>query len=233
MSTDPVYRVTIYERARPQSRVIAQLGDTPPTPSAGGGGYQAVTLPRRAAVTIWQGRDNPLLMDVPIVLGDLTVPSPLVGGETTPTALQHPHPTSGPLQRLIAMWRPTHETHPPPVLKLRAPGNAVPYQHLPWVLNDFTWGNAVGDGRGRRMLQQLVLQFMEYRADERLQTISLSKRRGHGRRVHVVKAGETLISIARRYRLKGGWKELGNAQHPPIRDPRNVHVGQRLVIPSR
>lgn len=229
--TDAVYRVTIYERARPMSRVIAQLGDTPPTPSAGGGGWQPVTLPKRAAVTVWQGRDNPLLMDVPIVLGSLTPPSPLVGGETHPTALQHPHPTHDEMSRLIRMWRPDKEHHEPPVLKLKGPGDAVPFQHLPWVLNDFTWGDAVGNGRGQRMLQQLVLQFMEYRADERLQTISLEKRRVREQQVHFVKAGETLITIARQFRLKGGWKELGQAQHPPINDPRNIHVGEKLLIP--
>jgi hypothetical protein len=230
--TDAVYRVTIYERSRPLSRVIAQLGDGPPTPSAGGGGYQVIPLPRRAAVTVWQGRDNPLLMDVPIVLGDLTIPPVTLGGETSPTAFRHQHPTASDMSRLIGMWRPPKETHPPPVLKLRAPGDAVPYQHLPWVLNDFTWGNAVGDNRGQRMLQQLVLQFMEYRPDERLQSINLQKRHKHHHRTHVVRAGETLITIARQYKLKGGWRELGNAQHPPIHDPRNLHIGQKLVIPG-
>ncbi|MBT2399620.1 transglycosylase family protein [Streptomyces sp. ISL-100] len=52
-------------------------------------------------------------------------------------------------------------------------------------------------------------------------------------RVHFVKAGDTLASIARRYRLKGGWKALHQANTKVIgRDPDRIRTGVMLVLPA-
>ncbi|GGN89889.1 hypothetical protein GCM10011579_085240 [Streptomyces albiflavescens] len=52
-------------------------------------------------------------------------------------------------------------------------------------------------------------------------------------RMHVVKAGDTLSSIARKYQVKGGWKALYKANKQMIgSDPGRLSVGTLLVIPK-
>ncbi|MFE0173872.1 transglycosylase family protein [Streptomyces sp. NPDC059002] len=52
------------------------------------------------------------------------------------------------------------------------------------------------------------------------------------RRLHTVKAGETLSSIAQRYRVKGGWQALYKANRDMIGQyPDRLNVGTLLVIP--
>ncbi|MFF1698623.1 transglycosylase family protein [Streptomyces sp. NPDC058257] len=49
--------------------------------------------------------------------------------------------------------------------------------------------------------------------------------------VHVVKAGETLSSIARRYKVKGGWQALYRANRKAVgSEPGQLDVGTKLVI---
>ncbi|MEV0122867.1 transglycosylase family protein [Streptomyces sp. NPDC050703] len=53
------------------------------------------------------------------------------------------------------------------------------------------------------------------------------------RRQHVVAGGETLSSIARRYKVEGGWKSLYAANRAAVGSrPDLVSVGARLVIPK-
>lgn len=52
--------------------------------------------------------------------------------------------------------------------------------------------------------------------------------------VHVVKAGETLSSIARRYKVRGGWQALYQANRRVVgSQPDRLGVGTRLVIPGK
>lgn len=52
--------------------------------------------------------------------------------------------------------------------------------------------------------------------------------------VHVVKAGETLSSIARRYDVKGGWQALYRANRKEVGSrPDRLSVGTELVIPKK
>ncbi|MFC8126612.1 transglycosylase family protein [Streptomyces sp. NPDC057302] len=52
--------------------------------------------------------------------------------------------------------------------------------------------------------------------------------------VHVVKAGETLSSIARRYEVKGGWEALYRANRKEVGgSPDRLSVGTKLVIPKK
>ncbi|MGW7411911.1 LysM peptidoglycan-binding domain-containing protein [Streptomyces sp. NPDC054863] len=61
-----------------------------------------------------------------------------------------------------------------------------------------------------------------------------SKRYGLGdRRIHIVKAGETLSSIAAKYKVKGGWKALYQANKDMIgSSPDGLNAGTWLVVPD-
>jgi LysM repeat protein len=49
--------------------------------------------------------------------------------------------------------------------------------------------------------------------------------------MYTVASGDTLSSIARRFRVSGGWQELYRRNSGTIADPNNIHPGQVLVIP--
>ncbi len=238
---NPAYEVTLYERARTHRRFSAYLGTSPPTPQDGGGGYQVITLPQRGAVTVWQGRPAPVTLTLPLrlYLDQVTAYAP----KQTATVLSRPEPKhrpslpaepfASPMGRLFAMWRPSavNATIPPPVLKMKASRDLVPYSQLSFVLSDFQWGSATADDKGHRYIQDLTLVLLEYRHDEELQPVSASSSQA-SQTVYRVRQGDSLQSIARRFHVPGGWATLGKAQHPPITDPRGLKVGARLSIPQ-
>ncbi|PIB06830.1 peptidoglycan-binding protein [Streptomyces sp. HG99] len=52
-------------------------------------------------------------------------------------------------------------------------------------------------------------------------------------RIHVVKAGDTLSSVARKYQVKGGWKALYEANKQTVGShPDQLKAGTLLVIPE-
>lgn len=220
------YMVMFYEQHNPGRKFTARLGSgsisRPPTPKAGGGGWQPQTLPKRSAVTVWQARDQLLTMDVPILVGDGpggVMPAPIPGS------------------RLWEMWRPADPTAEPPTVRIKSPGTAVPFQNLVWVIQDLAWsdsqGDTQGDEHGNRMLSGLTVTLLEYRPDERLQTTTIkrpSKKKHKG--THHVKANETLGEIAAGYGL-ASWQDIAMVQVPPIQDPRQIVPGQLLQIPAR
>lgn len=60
-----------------------------------------------------------------------------------------------------------------------------------------------------------------------------SKRYGLTGRTHVVRAGESLYSIAREHRVRGGWQALYEANRALIGpNTRALVVGTRLILPA-
>ncbi|MFG3499405.1 transglycosylase family protein [Streptomyces sp. NPDC047928] len=60
-----------------------------------------------------------------------------------------------------------------------------------------------------------------------------SRRYGLSGRVHTVQPGDTLSSIARRFKVKGGWKAMYEANKDLIgADPDRIVPGTMLVIPA-
>lgn len=216
-ATDP-YRLTISMRDPPHHAVVLSLHDKPPTPSEGGGGWEEVTMPRRPSVLIWKGRGL-MKMSMSVVIDEMLADQSVYGDAYT---------------KLVRLWRPEGSSDParddtrePPVLKLAAKGDVVPYKNLAWVLAQIEWGDATGNDDGARTQQILVLTFTEFRADVRLQPGGPSKK-GSRTQPYKVKKGEKLAQIARRYGITA--KELGALQKPPIKDSRNVE-GKMIVVP--
>jgi nucleoid-associated protein YgaU len=56
---------------------------------------------------------------------------------------------------------------------------------------------------------------------------------GQGGRTYVVKKGDTLMSIARKFYNGDAsrWKQIREANRAAVSDPNHLHVGTRLVIP--
>jgi nucleoid-associated protein YgaU len=140
---------------------------------------------------------------------------------------------------LVNMWRPEakegHAPPEPPVVEISSPGDALPFSDLDWVVEDLEWGEAVADRSGNRIQQAFIVTLREYRADERLQTADHAKGKPTKARFYEVRRKDLahgLVGIAEHLHLKGGWRELGDAQHPRIKDPRKIHVGEKLVIPG-
>lgn len=208
----PPYWILFYERDHPARRIRAILGETPPTPSGGGAGWDQVNLPKRASVTVWRGRQTLTTMDVPIILGHVAGP---------PVLADH--------NALHSMFRPPQPTTEPPPIKIYSPSDIVPHQFFDWVITDLQWGDTIAGREGNRVMQKLTVTLLEYRSDEVLQETKAAKPLHRGR-TYVVKHGDTLTSIAKRFKVKS-WRTIGNAQHPPIHDPRKIRVGQRLLIP--
>ncbi|GIF09393.1 LysM peptidoglycan-binding domain-containing protein [Actinoplanes siamensis] len=61
----------------------------------------------------------------------------------------------------------------------------------------------------------------------RLASYNTSLKTGH---TYVVKRGDTLSGIARRYHVRGGWKALYRANASRLSNPNRLRVGQRLAI---
>lgn len=224
MTSETPYALTVYERDNPSRKLRALLGDTAPTPSGGGGGHATIPMPKQKALTVWQGigggNSAALTLTIPIIVGG-------AGNHVAPSV-------QAPLATLIKMWRPDRDTAEPPVLKLRCAGDVVPYQQLPWVLSDFQWGDAVADLHGHKTMQKLVLVLLEFVSDQRLKLVNLKDDKPQPAQVtYTVKKGDTLTSIAKHFKVPGGWKALGAAQHPPLNDPRKVKAHQKLIVPAR
>lgn len=209
------YQVLIRQRDKPFHGVTANLHDKVPTPSGGGGGWEEVQLPHRAAVLIWRGRGL-LKLTFSIIFDDQ-----MKGDSVTA------NPT---YQTLLHFWRPepapNHPPPEPPVLRLFASGDVIPYRNLDYVITNLEWGDATGDDDAQRTQQSLILEFTEFRADERLKTAAKAKPRTQR---YKVRKGDTLSKIAREHGITA--KALGAMQKPPIKDPRKLKVGQVIVVP--
>jgi hypothetical protein len=221
-----LWRVMLHAE-EPDLTCEAWLSEDVPTPTGGGGGHETITLPKRRPVVVWK-QAGLWTMTLGLVFDRFSV------GESV----------AGEYADLLRMWRPRDESDEPPTLRIDAPGDAVPLQHLSWVITDLTWGPAEANSAGNRARQQFNLTLTEWNPDERLEFSPAatpskarrakrkSKSKASTRRApYVVHSGDTLSEIAQKLHIKGGWRALAEAQHPPITDPRSLRVGQHLRMP--
>lgn len=209
---------------------FALLGDAGYKPASGGttGGWQIVDRPRLVAATQWFDR-APWELDLPLLLD---------GGQgLTPRSVERDC-------ALLESWtEPSPGQQQPPVLQVS--GLSVPGTHRPWVLNVVEFQGAIRDAiSGRRTQQAVQLTLWEYSsttsgsplspltpAQLAQQALGASTASNiPSRRTYIVRQRDTLTSIAA---VQMGDSTLWPliAQANAIRDPRNIRVGQELVIP--
>jgi hypothetical protein len=228
------WRIRLYEKDHPTRDVYAWLGADPPDPVGGGGGWDLVTLPMRDPVTVWKGRRDLIVQAVPIVLGGF---ADRLGSARLAGPVEGDQPVVSARQTLVNMYRPDDPAEEPPVVKVDTQGDVVMFQQLDYVITALDWGDAQADPETMERLQQaVVVELTEHNPDVRLtakhgSSKSKSKKGGTMPAVYTVKRGDTLATIAKRFKVPGGWRTIADAQKPRIKDPRAIRVGQKLKRP--
>jgi len=227
----------MWRRDDPSTFQVMRLGGTQATAAASGGSpdWQEIGLPFKRPLLVWRGMSL-LQMTIPVLLSAQTADiGTLRASEDVYRALQF----------IKGCWRTTANGEhgaaselQPPVLKLLS-GGYLPFEGESgnWILKDVVWGAGVADREThmRPWQQELTLTFCEYRADERLSTVSKSggnhdPHKKLKQKTYVVRHGETLKTIAKKLKIDGGWQALGQAQKPKITDARKVKVGKHLTL---
>jgi nucleoid-associated protein YgaU len=131
--------------------------------------------------------------------------------------------------RLIRMSWPPREHAEPPQVKV---SGGTPGDQYTWVINDLAWGDEQiwkeYHGQMVRFRQDCTVRLLQF--VDVATVAAIPQNPPHAPRFYVVKKGDTLQSIAvKMYHNRSKWKLIAKANH--IRDPRSIHVGQRLKIP--
>lgn len=205
----PVWHIRISERDG-DATVLGYLGEAVPTPEGGGGGYENVTMPKAGSVTVWRNKPD-------LTLSFEMIFSKFISGESV----------MGDVTTLWRMFSPEDPTTPPPVVKINAAGTLAPFEAVDWWISGLEWGDAEANFAGERALQRMTVSLTEYRPDVRLTRTN----RHQWPAMVIVKKGWTLKTIAKKYKVPGGWRAIGKIQSRPITDPRKVKTGQHIRMP--
>lgn len=150
---------------------------------------------------------------------------------------QHPVDVEDYVKQLVHLARPIDRFGQPPVIRVY--GRALPFwlNGEQWVINGIDWGDRLpGSVGGHARRQALTLNLLEYVEgdDYRFKRNKKGGKKGDGRKGgekhYTVKKGDTLYSIAAKfYNDRDKWKRIAEANK--IKNPRDLKVGDRLVIP--
>lgn len=198
--------------------VRAYMGETPPTMTGGYGGWSITDRPRRVGLSTWDGR-QPLQMTLPLKLDGWKVDQSV----------------EGEVAILERMALPITEYATPPIVFVSRP---APHASLEWVIQSIEFGDAIRRADGDRLRQDVVLTLLQYIDDDVLQLSNAAQRArdkarntsGAGDRAYVVKAGDTLVSIAvKELGTAYRWTEIADMNG--IRDGNGLIEGDQLRIP--
>lgn len=214
----------------PKYTLLCELGDAPPTPTQGYGGWETVPRAARTGLTAWRGFE-PLGIDLALLLDNH------LEGKSVERSMQLLEALAGRGE----MRRPREDE--PPHLIVDTAG-VMPHDfHVDrdnrWVITDldFDEESVIRNDHGNWTRVAVTVSLLQYVADGGLaaQTAAV-RRRIHARgkptkRPYTARAGDTLVSIARReLGDPGRWREISDLNN--IRDPRaKLKTGRKLRLP--
>ena len=217
---DPVGRNHIQFNGDEGTVVLALRNADPPTVTGGYGGWEVVPRPRRTGLTQWVGKD-PIRVKIPIIFD---------GWESG-------HGIEEEIGKLVAISVPGANQAQPPTLDIQG---AVPAKWVTkWVIESLEFGQNViwarrDDGSTYRLRQDVVVNLLQYIDEDRVfgnaPKPKPRKRPKPKHRFHIVRAGETLRSIAaKEYGNQKWWRDIASANN--IRPGERLRVGRRLRMP--
>jgi hypothetical protein len=214
----------------PEIRVRCRLGKDFPKPTSGYGGWETVDRPHLRKITDWAPNGTePVRIEVSFLMGDYKDPHNSIEGEFRD------------LERMAGLDKSGVE--PPLVVwEGNAPHDYRENKTQPWYIESLTWDNIAKNTLGNVFCCEGVLTFCSFVEEEMTRLTPSGRNRrakkkplaGHdrtsGHKPYTVREGDTLSKIAsRRLGRADRWKEI--AKLNKLRDPRNIHVGQRLKMP--
>lgn len=212
----PLGWVRLEADADPGLALLCRLGEGNIDLTSGIGGWEEVDRPGRTPVSRWRHR-NSLRVDVPLWMHD---------------TLRHSiEPQIQVLTGLAGRGPKWTEAEPPHLYFDTAgvsPWDAQTYPEQRWVIDALAWGsNVLHNAAGNRYRQDATVTLLQFIDDVAIPDQSLARRqqsRGNmlvKHKTYSVKAGDTLVSIARR---KLGsvdrWLDLARLNPAVGRDPR-------------
>lgn len=188
-------------------------GQTAPVLTAGFGGWSQIARPRRKALTQWTGGE-PLELTFSILFDG--IPD---GSSVEDDCLA--------LERIA---RPADGSEPPVVRH----GGGMPHPELDWIVGGLAWDPAPEYAQsGNRIRHEATVKLTEHVPADAIPTaasVAAAKAGGVGGRTYIVKAGDTLSSIAAS-QLGDYKKWTVIASLNGIRDPKAITPNQRLRLP--
>lgn len=233
-------RFVTFRTAKPSLTVTAIVGQTPPVPLSGYGGWTLVARARRKSLTEWDGIE-PLRVLVPVILG--VKPGSrgnILDGAALDTSCVPDRET------LERMAQPPSVGAEPPLVTVTG---WVPHaSSVHWVIESFDWDTSpLYSPSGFLVRQAVTVHLLEHVADQALAdtnaaavtrkkatAASASAAKSAGgqtnqapkAKVYIVKPGDTLSSIAAR--VLGNYK-----RYPEIAAASGISVGALLTPGER
>ena len=234
-------RFVTFASAQPAMSVTAILGQTPPVPADGYGGWSLVNRPRRKALTVWDGI-NPLRELVTVIIG-------IKPGSRGGIADSLPLNLSATQDRetLERMAQPPFPGAEPPLITVVG---TVPHANDgPWVIESFDWDpTPIYSPSGFLVRQAVTVHLLEYVRDDRLadltaaqtavlqanvQSASAARKAGGTptkQKTYVAKSGDTLQTVAAR--VLGNYKSYFQlATLNGLSPDAKLVSGQKLLLP--
>lgn len=192
----------------------------PPGLTAGGPVLAKVVRPRRKSLTEWTHRE-PFSLELSYKLADEEGRGLWIEQELRK------------LEKLQGLDR--GDPEPPHVIVLGDPRGCIPHDFHDNAKARW-WVEAVTEDRdktrrndeGNRIFVTGTILITEVVEDETLNRLAVAKKKTAKRKRYTVKKGDTLSKIAKKEKVKGGWKTL--AKLNKIRDPKKIRVGQKIRL---
>lgn len=220
--------------AKPAFTVLCELGDQVPLPNDGYGGFETVDKEHDLALTKWAGF-KPLQVELPLLLDNFA------DGKSIDDAVQLLEAMAGRGKRREGLSRGEY-VKPQPLIVNTAGVWQNDAHNDPggrWVINNLTWDAetiTVNDhGNWIRAGVTVTLLQIHEPTGVAAALAAARKRTGSpgGRVTYTTKAGDTLVSIARKKLGDAGrWTDLAKL-NPTIRDPRRtIHTNTKIRLPG-